>query len=1120
MSLDPEIREQTYQYFLQEAPELLNDLEQGLLSFRTDRGINQVNNLMRVTHTLKGAATSVGLETIATIAHSLEDIFKALCQPNLVLQPDAEALLFEGVECLRLPLIAELTGGVVNHTEILDRAATVFAQLQEQLGDCFDQVAQLPTSAELGFDVILSIFELGVEQRLEQISLALEHAQPEAIATTLQTQAEVFLGLAESLNLPGFGAIAALVLTALTQHPDQAQTIAEVALADFRAGQAAVFAGDRTQGGQASERLQHLAKVDLRDGHRVTPVTPVIPTPVIPITPVATLTVNSSEEQPIHSLLDHIWGGQAIDPELDPSVLGTSVLDTSSLEIPNLETTDLDATNLDATNLDVTNLDVTNLDVMNLDATDLDILNLEITDLDIPVDTEDVEAFSGKSASITCTDLSPVRIQDAQDPIYSVSPSPIPPPSSSPPRDPVAPAPQIRVHVQYLDQLNNAIGELITQQNRQFLQTEQLQSTVKTLFTRLRQHQQLLYQVSQQSKRSQRWSEKQHSRAARKKAKSVGKSVPKTTSNPVVPHSVSAHSLPANSASSDFSTQLQTLLDDMVQLMEAADAIELFSNQANQTIEQQQHLLSTARNALIEARMMPVGKIFNRLPAVLQQLGNLYHKPVELVLQGAEVLVDKVIAEKLYDPLLHLVRNAFDHGIESEASRHQQGKPAKGTIEISACNQGRYLTIAVQDDGKGLAFDQIRQRAVERQLIPLEQASTLTEAQLIDLLFTPGFSTAVQINDISGRGIGLDVVKNQIQALQGTITVQTQPMQGTRFLLRIPLNLTIAPLLIAEAENKLYALLDDAIEQILLPQADQVKERNNCRVLQWEEDDQKIWIPVHSLSKSLQYHSIARPAPTHIPPSNQPAIKPIILIRHQGSLFGLEVDQLIGEQELIIRPLSPLLTPPSYIHGACIVADGRSALVMDVALLMQQTLNLATSTPSTTVTQVNRWSEVTSPALPSVAIQPKLLPQLLPAHSTPSSSTPSRLTTPATAQPQILVVDDSITTRQNLTLVLQKAGYQVVQAENGFEAITQLNYHHQIQLVVCDLEMPVMNGFEFLRHLQQPPRLNIPVLMLTSRSDEKFVSLALQLGAAAYMTKPYIEHRLLNAIADLVAQKV
>ncbi|HEY9662741.1 MAG TPA: Hpt domain-containing protein, partial [Allocoleopsis sp.] len=591
MSLDPEIREQTYQYFLQEAPELLNDLEQGLLNFRTDRGINQVNNLMRVTHTLKGAATSVGLETIATIAHSLEDIFKALCQPNLVLQPDAEALLFEGVECLRLPLIAELTGGVVNHTEILDRAATIFAQLQEQLGDCFDQVAQLPTSAELGFDVILSIFELGVEQRLEKISLALEDAQPEAIAATLQTQAEVFLGLAESLNLPGFGAIASLVLTALTHHPDQAKTIAEVALADLRAGQAAVLAGDRIYGGQASERLQHLAKVDFSDSHLVTPVTP-----VIPLTPVATLAVDSSEEQPINALLDHIWGGQAIDPGLDTSVLDTSVLDTSvldtsSLDSSNLETVALNTTNLDpnldVTNLDVTNLDVTNLDVTNLDATldvtnldaldatNLDILNLEITDLDSPVDTEGGKTLSEKSASITRTDLSPFLIQDAKEPIYSVSPSPIPPPSSKRRRDPVAPAPQIRVHVQYLDQLNNAIGELITQQNRQFLQAEQLQSTVKTLFTRLKQHQQLLYQLRQQSKRSQNWLEKRHNRTERKKtkkAKSVGKSARQPASNPIVPHSITPHTLPANSVSPDFSTQLQTLLDDMVQLMEAADA--------------------------------------------------------------------------------------------------------------------------------------------------------------------------------------------------------------------------------------------------------------------------------------------------------------------------------------------------------------------------------------------------------------------------------------------------------------------------------------------------------------------------------------------------------------------
>lgn len=176
MTLDPTIREQTYQYFLQEAPELLQALEEGLLRLQETWGINEVNNLMRATHTLKGAATSVGLDTIARVAHSLEDIFRVLCQPNVSLDPEAEALLFEGMECLRLPLMAELTGRTVDHAQILDRAAAIFALLQEKLGNCFGQEAYLPTSADLGFDMAQSLFEVGVTQRLEQMALTLESA--------------------------------------------------------------------------------------------------------------------------------------------------------------------------------------------------------------------------------------------------------------------------------------------------------------------------------------------------------------------------------------------------------------------------------------------------------------------------------------------------------------------------------------------------------------------------------------------------------------------------------------------------------------------------------------------------------------------------------------------------------------------------------------------------------------------------------------------------------------------------------------------------------------------------------------------------------------------------------
>ncbi|WP_424102900.1 Hpt domain-containing protein [Moorena producens] len=230
MTNDPKIREQSYRYFLQEAPELLQVLENDLLSLSENYSINKVNNLMRTTHTLKGAAASIGLETIATVAHSLEDVFKALFNPDLSIDPEIEALLFQAYECLRLPLTAELTGRQIDDTEIKNRTAAVVAQLQEKLGDCFGHESYLPTSLELGFDVTQSIFEVGVSQGLDVIQAALNSDNPTEISITVRHQADIFLGLGESLNLPGFAAIAKNAIAALDNHPNQVVTIAKTAL--------------------------------------------------------------------------------------------------------------------------------------------------------------------------------------------------------------------------------------------------------------------------------------------------------------------------------------------------------------------------------------------------------------------------------------------------------------------------------------------------------------------------------------------------------------------------------------------------------------------------------------------------------------------------------------------------------------------------------------------------------------------------------------------------------------------------------------------------------------------------------------------------------------------------
>ncbi|MBD2775889.1 hybrid sensor histidine kinase/response regulator [Iningainema tapete] len=932
--IDSTIYEQSYHYFLQEASSLLQVIEQELLSLREGYNINKFHTLMRATHTIKGAAASVGLETIKIVAHSLEDIFRGLCQPDKSIDPEVEALLFEGYECLRLPITALLTGEH-HDTSVLDRTAAVFAQLQEKLGDCFGQEAYIPSSVELGFDLTQSIFEMGVSQRLAQLVLALDSGDTQQIASTLRTQAEVFFGLGESLNLPGFGAIATAAIAALDSHPEQAQTITATALEDFQAGQRAVLNGDRTQGGQPSLALQQLSELHSNSTE-----------PVVDISSVAT---SSYEEA--NSLLELVWGQTAAN-------------------------------------------------------------------------SNDTDAAQKASAS--------------------------------PPSPPTPSTHTVRVNVDHLEELNYFIGELLTNQNRLLLQNEQLWAAVRLLLVRQKQHQQLLNQL-------QEWSCRQF--------------------KPEQLHNL-----------------IHSIVEDAVQLGEATDAIEMFTRQSHETKEKQRRLLTNTRDALMEARMLPLGNLFDRFPRILQRLELIHKKQVRLELRGSEALVDKAVVEKLYDPLLHLLRNAFDHGIESPRVRQQRGKPEKGLIEICAYHQGRYLVVEVRDDGQGLDFEQIRALAVERQLISPAQARSLNETQLTDLLFEPGFSMASQVNDLSGRGIGLDVVRTHLHAMQGSVAVDSELYHGTIFKLQIPLSLSIGSVLLFQVGDRTYGLLKNAIKEILIPSTNQIHTWEGGKVLRWSNDGVNQLIPIYQL-KSLNYFSLENQP--QLSQNKQPneQMQPIILIRCQDKILGLEVDRLLGDQELVIRPLGKMIVPPSYVYGGSILADGRLTLVLDGSALMEYLFNQ----------QTNSTAQHT--------------PLLLTSKQQPQLPQQARATLPASPLPQlkerpnktILLVDDSITVRQTLALTLQKAGYQVLQAKDGYEAIEQLQQHTDINLVFCDIEMPRMNGFEFLKNRQHNPDLaNIPVVMLTSRSSEKHRLIAFKLGATAYITKPYLEHMLLATLTDVL----
>ncbi|MEL6939871.1 MAG: ATP-binding protein [Cyanobacteria bacterium J06598_1] len=397
---------------------------------------------------------------------------------------------------------------------------------------------------------------------------------------------------------------------------------------------------------------------------------------------------------------------------------------------------------------------------------------------------------------------------------------------------------------------------------------------------------------------------------------------------------------------------LQASLEETVQQSESAEAIELYVKRSEQTLEKQKRLLARTRETLLEARMVPLSTVLKQFPPTVERLKNQHQKPVDISLEGGDILVDKAILDNLYEPLLHLVRNAFDHGIESPEERLEQNKSLAGKITVKGTQRGRYLILSVEDDGRGLDLAGIRQKAIESQLIDAVQAETLTNEQTTDLLFEPGFSTAIATNALSGRGVGLDAVRARVRSLQGWITLTHQSGGGTCFTLQIPASLTIAQLLLCQSQGRIYALIADAVEHILIPTDQQVRTWKGGKMLTWQTSDEEHLVPVNGLDEVLHYaSSMSKHRPDYRAnyagsqgvskgrnaksgsAKSGGAASPVILLNYQNTLVGLEVDQLLGEQELVISPLGETIVPPAYLYGSSILPDGQLTLVLDGLVL-------------------------------------------------------------------------------------------------------------------------------------------------------------------------------------------
>ncbi|MGD1808392.1 response regulator [Dapis sp. BLCC M126] len=608
----------------------------------------------------------------------------------------------------------------------------------------------------------------------------------------------------------------------------------------------------------------------------------------------------------------------------------------------------------------------------------------------------------------------------------------------------------IRIDLKRLEMLNNLVGELATQDNSFILQNQQSQASIDTLDKGWQRFHQLMGQFQDITAFSEKLKKSQNSQN-----KKLGSLI----------------------------DILPNLLEEIAQIGEAVDDIKLLHQQGQQIVKKRQQTLQQIQSHLNKTRMLPVESLFNRFPRMIRDLSVQKQKQVKLELVGMNTMLDKVVLEKLYDPIVHILRNAFDHGIEPAEIRKANGKSETGIITIKSYYQGNYTYIEIKDDGGGIDVDKVRKKAILKQIVSASEAAKLSTKQLYQFLFYPDFSTKEEVSDLSGRGVGLDAVLRQIEALKGNITIQSEIGKGTRFLLRLPWTLTITKLLVFRMENNLFAIPLDILATIIYADPTEITvNKKGEETYTWR--DKKVSIAPSIVSdynypivlENIQHKAVEFGKNPYGQRSQGKVM--LLLISEDTDTIAIKIDQILMEQNLTIKPFTKVLTSPSYLYGCTILGDGSLVPVIDGIKLLEKTLNKTTEN---------------SHKLPGLQKQFK--------QSALSKS------------PTILVIDDSLTTRQTVSKTLQKSGYNILQAQDAKAGLRQLEQNSYIQAIVCDVEMPEMNGFEFLsRCRKQYSQEEMPVLMLTSRASQPYRQLAKQLGANDYLTKPYLDQDLINSL--------
>ncbi len=481
------------------------------------------------------------------------------------------------------------------------------------------------------------------------------------------------------------------------------------------------------------------------------------------------------------------------------------------------------------------------------------------------------------------------------------------------------------------------------------------------------------------------------------------------------------------------------------------------------------NLSSRLHREVVQSRMRPFGDGVHGFPRMVRDISRSLGKEVQFNIVGEMTMVDRDILDKIEAPLNHVIRNAIDHGLEMPEEREAAGKPRKGTIQLEAYHHSGMLSIVVRDDGRGIDLERLRRKVVEKKLVDESMRDSLSEAELLEFLFLPSFSTRDTVSEISGRGVGLDVVHEAVQEMRGSVRAISEFGYGTKFHMQLPLTLSVIPALLTEIAGEPYAFPLARIDKILYVEAHQIGEAEGTQFISVNGKSVGLVGAAHILEFSGEIDIEGR--------------LPVVILHERNHYYGMVVDKFLGERELVVQVMPEALGKVQNISSAALMENGSPVLIVDVDDLIRSIEK---------VLKVTRIAKVSALESEEYIVRKR-----------------------------ILVVDDSITVREVERKLLERIGYQVEVAVDGIDGLNALR-RGNFDLLVTDVDMPRMNGIELVKTVRQDPALrSIPIMMVSYKDREEDRMRGLDAGADYYLTKgSFHDESLREAVMDLIGEAV